>query len=99
MAGDEHDRQGGIDLQRTAQHLHAVDARHADVGDDDSGEIAVEAGECRVGARKTLDRMVVELEPLRQRVTQVVVVLDQDDPSGFAHALSMPYSAASIRSW
>jgi len=77
VPGHEDDRDLGIQLADAMQERHAVDPRHADVGDHDAVEAEADQFQHRVGGGKCLHRQSEQLERLRRRPAQFLFVIDQ----------------------
>ncbi len=76
VAGDQDHRQVGVAAAHLAQQRHAIHAGHADVADDDPGEVVAELGQGGLGAGVGQRRVAGQLQGLAGGDAQVGLVVD-----------------------
>ena len=97
MAGDEDDRQVGVDVAHPGEERHPVHARHADVADDDAVEAGRDVVEHGLGRGKAADREAGELERLGRRMADVLLVVDEENAARLHAAASRAGAWAASR--
>ena len=79
VPGDQDDRELGIERPQASTELQAVHARHGEVRDDEVGQLARGFHERGVAAACRGDRERGTSQRRRQRVSDGVVVVDEED--------------------
>ena len=79
VAGHQDDRQAGVDRLQPAEQRHAVHAGHADVADDDAVEVGAERLQRGLGGLEGERLEARELQPLRDALAHVGLVVDDRD--------------------
>ena len=88
MAGDDDDRQLGIDPHGLLQQRQAVHSRQPDIGHDDAGELRMEQVADRLGDTEALGFDAGDLECLDAGGPDRVVVFDQQHGQAIRHGIA-----------
>src|SRR5881397_4144984 len=87
VGGDHDDRQVRVDAARVLEHLHAADAVHAEVGDDDVEAPDLDAPERLLAAPRRLDVVAFLAEQSLQGEHHRLLVVDHQDATLHGSAL------------
>ena len=82
MAGNQDDRDIGINVAQPLEEFKSVHVRHADVGDHHPIKVAVQRRQRGAGTAVGRHRDAVQLQGLERGAAQFVVVVDEDGVRG-----------------
>lgn len=82
VAGDQHHRQAAVAGLEAVEQLQAIDARQADIADDDAGEIVADAFQCLLGAADAFAGDVLEGQRLLAAEQHMGIVFDDQNRQG-----------------
>ena len=80
MTGDQDHRNFRIDRTDLRKKLQAIGPRHADIGHQDPGKVAIEHRERAFGVRECMHADVLQLQQLHIGSTKLLVIVNEDDP-------------------
>ena len=97
VPGDHDHRQRTVDAHQALQETHPVHARHFDIADDHTLEIRRQSLQCVLGTAIGFGFKPREGQPLADRLTHILFVIDNRDLHGLGHrSNSVCHSAASL---
>mgnify|MGYP001231467938 CR=1 FL=1 len=90
MAGDHDHGQRAVGPHQLFQELHAAHAGHLDVGDHDTGVIRPQRFQRVLGAAERLCVIARKRQPLADRLTHVLFIINDRDFHCLSHWFTLP---------